>query len=36
MDNIRGNFQIKSHCRNNNINALLISLDARKAFDSVN
>jgi hypothetical protein len=35
MDNIRGNFLIKSHCRNNNINALLVSLDARKAFDSV-
>ena len=35
MDNIRSNFLIKSHCRNNKINALLISLDARKAFDSV-
>ena len=35
MDNIRGNFLIKSHCKNNNINALLVSLDARKAFDSV-
>jgi hypothetical protein len=35
MDNIRTNFMIKSHCNNNKINALLVSLDAKKAFDSV-
>ena len=35
MDNIRSNFLIRSHCRRKNIESLLISLDARKAFDSV-
>jgi hypothetical protein len=34
-DNLRANFFIKNHCRNKNIDAVLISLDAKKAFDSV-
>jgi hypothetical protein len=35
MDNIRSNFILKNHCRTKKINAVLISLDAKKAFDSV-
>jgi hypothetical protein len=35
MDNIRSNFILKNHCKLNKINAVLISLDAKKAFDSV-
>ena len=35
MDNIRSNFLIRSYCKKKNIEALLISLDAKKAFDSV-
>ncbi len=34
-DNLRANFFIKKHCQNKNIDAVLISLDAKKAFDSV-
>jgi hypothetical protein len=35
MDNLRSNFIVKKYCKNRNINAVLISLDAKKAFDSV-
>ena len=34
-DNLRSNFFYKNHCNKNNIDAVLISLDAKKAFDSV-
>jgi hypothetical protein len=34
-DNLRANFYYKNYCRRHNINAALISLDAKKAFDSV-
>ncbi len=33
--NLRSNFFYKNHCNKNNIDAMLISLDAKKAFDSV-
>jgi hypothetical protein len=36
MDNLRGNRFLKKYCSNNKINAVLTSLDAKKAFDSVN
>ena len=35
MDNIRSNFYIKNLCQSKKIDGLLISLDAKKAFDSV-
>jgi exonuclease III len=35
MDNIRSNFILKNHCSKRSIDAVLISLDAKKAFDSV-
>ncbi len=35
MDNIRSNFFIKNLCKSKNIDGLLISLDAKKTFDSV-
>jgi hypothetical protein len=35
-DNLRSNFFIKNYCSKNNIDSALISLDAKKAFDSVN
>jgi len=35
MDNIRSNTFVKNYCRKNKINAVLASLDAKKAFDSV-
>jgi hypothetical protein len=35
MDNIRSNFYIKNLCKSKKIDGLLISLDAKKAFDSV-
>jgi hypothetical protein len=35
MDNIRSNNFVKEYCKANNINAALVSLDAKKAFDSV-
>jgi len=34
-DNLRANFFYKNHCQRNNIESVLISLDAKKAFDSV-
>jgi hypothetical protein len=34
-DNLRSNFFLKKYCKENNINATLVSLDAKKAFDSV-
>jgi len=34
-DNLRSNFFYKNYCKKNNIEAALISLDAKKAFDSV-
>jgi hypothetical protein len=34
-DNLRTNFFYKNYCKRNNIDAALISLDAKKAFDSV-
>jgi len=34
-DNLRTNFFYKNHCKKNNTDAVLISLDAKKAFDSV-
>jgi len=35
-DNLRANAFYKNYCKKNNVNAALISLDAKKAFDSVN
>jgi len=35
MDNIRSNLYTKNYCSNHQIDALLVSLDAKKAFDSV-
>ena len=35
MDNLRGNFYLKNYCKNKEIEGLMISLDAKKAFDSV-
>ncbi len=35
MDNLRSNFILKNYCRDKKIDAVLISLDAKKAFDSV-
>jgi hypothetical protein len=35
MDNIRCNLFMKKYCKNHNIDACLTSLDAKKAFDSV-
>ncbi len=35
MDNLRGNRFLKNYCKTNNIEAVLTSLDAKKAFDSV-
>jgi hypothetical protein len=34
-DNLRSNFFYKNHCCKNDVDAVLISLDAKKAFDSV-
>ena len=34
-DNLRANYFLKGYCENKNIDAVLISLDAKKAFDSV-
>jgi hypothetical protein len=34
-DNLRANFFMKNHCIKKNIDSVLISLDAKKAFDSV-
>jgi exonuclease III len=34
-DNLRTNFYFKNYCQRKNIDAALISLDAKKAFDSV-
>ena len=34
-DNLRSILFLKAHCREKNINAVLVSLDMRKAFDSV-
>jgi hypothetical protein len=36
MDNLRSNRFLKDYCKKENISAVLASLDARKAFDSVN
>jgi len=35
MDNLRSNLLTKNYCNKRKINALLVSLDAKKAFDSV-
>jgi hypothetical protein len=35
MDNLRANLFYKKHCKNKNEDAVLISLDVKKAFDSV-
>jgi hypothetical protein len=35
MDNLRTNYYFKQYCKKNKQNAVLISLDAKKAFDSV-
>ncbi len=35
-DNFRSNFFMKKYCKQHNIDSVLISLDAKKAFDSVN
>jgi hypothetical protein len=35
-DNLRTNFYYKNHCKKNNLDTVLILLDAKKAFDSVN
>jgi hypothetical protein len=35
-DNLRANFYMKNHCEKSNIESVLILLDAKKAFDSVN
>ncbi len=34
-DNLRSNFYMKQYCENKNLDSVLISLDAKKAFDSV-
>jgi hypothetical protein len=34
-DNLRSNFFMKNYCKCENIGAVLVSLDAKKAFDSV-
>jgi exonuclease III len=34
-DNLRSNFYMKKYCRQHKIDSVLISLDAKKAFDSV-
>ena len=34
-DNLRSNFFLKTHCRQKKLESVLISLDAKKAFDSV-
>jgi hypothetical protein len=34
-DNLRANFFMKNHCIKKNLDSVLISLDAKKAFDSV-
>jgi hypothetical protein len=34
-DNLRSNFFLKTYCKQNNIDSVLVSLDAKKAFDSV-
>jgi exonuclease III len=34
-DNLRANFYMKNHCKKLNLDSVLISLDAKKAFDSV-
>jgi hypothetical protein len=36
MDNIRCNIYVKKYCKDHKIDAILTSLDAKKAFDSVN
>jgi hypothetical protein len=36
MDNIRSNIYMKDYCITKSIDAILVSLDAKKAFDSVN
>jgi hypothetical protein len=36
MDNLRGNKFMKDYCKQHNIDAVLVLLDAKKAFDSVN
>ncbi len=35
MDNMRSNLFMKKYCRRNNIEGVIVSLDAKKAFDSV-
>jgi hypothetical protein len=35
MDNLRSNMFIKNYCESNKVDGLLVSLDAKKAFDSV-
>ena len=35
-DNLRSNFYYKQYCKNQNKDTILVSLDAKKAFDSVN
>ncbi len=35
-DNLRMNLFLKNHCKKRNIESVLISLDAKKAFNSVN
>ena len=35
-DNLRANAFYKNYCKKNNVDAVLVSLDAKKAFDSVN
>ena len=35
-DNLRTNLFLKNYCKTNNLDSVLMSLDAKKAFDSVN
>ena len=35
MDNLRSNLFLKNYCEKNKVDGLLVSLDAKKAFDSV-
>jgi hypothetical protein len=35
-DNLRSNYFLKKHCKTKNLETVLLSLDAKKAFDSVN
>jgi hypothetical protein len=35
IDNLRANLYMKNYCERNKIDGLMVSLDAKRAFDSV-